>query len=71
MKNTKTIGTTLLLIGVFILFRKERYFYGIGGRFDDSFDILFSSLIVMVIGVFFLNAKNFKLYLAKFNKKRI
>ena len=71
MKNTKKLGTILLLIGVFILFRKERYFYGIGGRFDNSFDILFSSWIVMVIGLFIINLKNLKLYLAKCNKKTI
>jgi len=71
MKNTKKIGSIFLLIGVFILFRKVEVQFGFGGCFDDALGILFSSVIVMIAGLFFLNAKNFKLYLAKCHKKRI
>jgi len=71
MKNTKRIGTTLLLIGIFILFRKVKIHCGFGGCSDDALGILLSSVVVMIVGLFFLNAKNFKLYLEKCNKKRI
>jgi hypothetical protein len=60
MKNINRTGTTLLLIGIFILFRKETYFCGFGGCFDDSFAILFSSLIVMIAGVLCLYTKTLK-----------
>ncbi len=60
MKNINRTGLTLLLIGVFILFRKERYFYGFGGRVDNCFEILFSSLVVILIGLFVIYFKTFK-----------
>lgn len=56
----KKLGTTLILIGVFILFRKVEIHCGFGGCFDDSFDILFSGILIMVIGLICTNIKTLK-----------
>ncbi len=58
----KKLGTTLILIGIFILFRKVEIRCGFGGCFDDSLEILLSSILVMVIGLICTNLKSLKKY---------
>ena len=61
MKNTKKLGTTLILIGVLILFQKvETHYSCFGGYYDDSLEILLSSILVMVIGLICIKIKTFK-----------
>ncbi|WP_375562969.1 hypothetical protein ACE193_10735 [Bernardetia sp. OM2101] len=60
MKNTNRLGTTFIVIGIFILFRKVKIHWGIGGMYDNSWGILFSSILVMAIGLFCIKIKNLK-----------
>ena len=58
MKNSKKTGSIVILIGILILFQKVETHCGFGGCFDDSLDILFSSMMIMIVGIFFFYIKN-------------
>jgi hypothetical protein len=50
MKKLKTIGKLFVGIGILHLFRKVDGFYGFGGYVDNTYEILFISLILISAG---------------------
>jgi hypothetical protein len=58
--NGKYIGRTLVIVGIANLFRHEVGSLGFHGYFDNSKDILVTSVVLILSGVFILTWKSMK-----------
>jgi len=62
MKKLNYLGKIVIALGILLIFRKVEGENGFGGYFDNSFEIIITSCILVLVGILlmYIRHKNLK-----------